>query len=417
MEKVTATIITIGDELLIGQTIDTNSAWMAQQLNAAGIWVHRRVAIGDDANAIAQALDEEKSKTNIILITGGLGPTADDITKPTLCKYFGGKLVEHAPTKARLIEMMQKRGLATLDRNMQQAMVPDVCTVIDNLRGTAPGMWFEQKGKVFVSMPGVPFEMKGLMEASVIPALVEKFQPPGLLHKTLLTAGMGESFVAERLVDFEAQLPGNIKLAYLPSFGVLKLRLTANGVDKIAAEKELEIQFHKLAALVEDIMVADEDISMAEIVAQIMRKAGASIGTAESCTGGGIGAVISSIAGSSDYFKGGVTSYANEVKTGILGVQENTLKLYGAVSEETALEMVNGALKVLHTDYAVAVTGIMGPGGGSDDKPVGTVWIATANNKRAYTRKYEWRYDRKRNTALTITAALVQLKRFVEAKL
>ncbi|RAJ05094.1 nicotinamide-nucleotide amidase [Chitinophaga skermanii] len=417
MEKVTATIITIGDELLIGQTIDTNSAWMAQHLNAVGIWVQRRVAVGDSVEAIVQALNEESQTTNIILITGGLGPTADDITKPTLCKYFGGRLVEHQPTKERITALFASRGLPTLDRNMAQAMVPDVCTVIDNMRGTAPGMWFDKDGKVFVSMPGVPFEMKGMMEDSVIPKLVERFNPPGLLHQTLLTAGMGESFVAERLVDFEAGLPGTIKLAYLPSFGLLKLRLTANGKNREEAKRDLDLQFEQLKALLEDITVAEEDIPMSEVIAKLMLARGTTVGTAESCTGGGIAAAITSLSGSSTYFKGGIVSYANEIKQNVLGVKEETLAQFGAVSEETVREMVAGALKVLNTDYIMAVSGIMGPNGGSEDKPVGTVWIASGDKNRIVAVKHHMRYDRKRNIALTINAAMNQLKKFIEGKI
>lgn len=284
--NVYATIITIGDELLIGQTIDTNSAWMAQELNKIGIWVHRRVAIGDVWEDIWKALDEESRLSEVILITGGLGPTADDITKPLLSQYFGGRLVvnEEALNNVRnIFTNILKRPL--IERNLKQAEVPDVCTVIQNKRGTAPGMWFEKEGKVFISMPGVPHEMKGMMINNVLPSLQEKFQLPPIIHRTLLTAGIGESFLAERISDFESTLPPNIKLAYLPNYGMVKLRLSARGRgEKLQAE--LEAEFDMLKQKVSDVMVVDEDLSLQQVVGKLLAERGKTMGTAESCTGG-----------------------------------------------------------------------------------------------------------------------------------
>jgi nicotinamide-nucleotide amidase len=412
-QKVVASIITIGDELLIGQTIDTNSAWMAQQLNAMGIWVHRRVAIGDVKEAIVKALDDESALSPIVLITGGLGPTADDITKPTLAEYFGGTLVRDEATFKQVMEFFESRGLPPLQRNMDQALVPDVCTVLHNKRGTAPGMWFEKDGKVFVSMPGVPFEMKGLMEDHVLPRLKEYFQTPVVVHQTLIIAGMGESFVAERLVDFEAQLPANIKLAYLPSLGTIKLRLTAHGQDKLSTAASLSMQFHKLKDILADIVIADQDQPIAEVVGQLLQAKGKTVGTAESCTGGFIAHSMTLVPGSSAWYKGSVVSYANEIKTRMLGVKPETLAAHGAVSEAVVKEMVQGALGHLQTDYVIAVSGIMGPDGGTPEKPVGTVWVAVGNATETVAVKFQLRYDRYLNIQMTAAYAMNELRKII----
>lgn len=412
-QKVVASIITIGDELLIGQTIDTNSAWMAQQLNAMGIWVHRRVAIGDVKEAIVKALDDESAVSPIILITGGLGPTADDITKPTLAQYFGGTLVRDEATFKQVMEFFESRGLPPLQRNMDQALVPDVCKVLHNKRGTAPGMWFEKDGKVFVSMPGVPYEMKGLMEDHVLPRLKEYFQTPVVVHQTLIIAGMGESFVAERLIDFEAQLPANIKLAYLPSLGTIKLRLTAHGKDKLSTAASLSMQFHQLKEILADIVVAEHDQPMAEVIGQLLAAKGKTVGTAESCTGGFIAHSITLVPGSSAWYRGSVISYANEIKTRILGVQPATLAAHGAVSEAVVKEMVRGALAHLQTDYVIAVSGIMGPDGGTPEKPVGTVWVGVGSATETVAAKFQLRYDRYLNIQMTAAYAMNELRKII----
>jgi nicotinamide-nucleotide amidase len=412
MRRIFATIITIGDELLIGQTIDTNSAWMAQELNKIGVWVHRRVAVGDVWKDIWQALDEESKLSDIILITGGLGPTADDITKPLLCQYFNGRMVINQAALNNVITIFEKLNRPLLDRNLKQAEVPDTCVVLQNSRGTAPGMLFEKDDRIFVSMPGVPHEMKGMMIADVLPKLRARFQLLPIVHRTLLTAGIGESFLAERITEFESSLPGNIKLAYLPNYGMVKLRLTATGNDaKTLAE--LEAVFDMLKQQVADVMVIDEDISLQEAVGRLLRTQNKTMATAESCTGGYIAHLITSIRGSSNYFKGSVVSYDNEVKEKILNVSHDTLKSMGAVSEDTVIQMIKGTLQNLRTDYALATSGIMGPDGGSNEKPVGTVWIAVGNREKVRTHVFHFRFDRQRNIEMTAQNALNMLRKFI----
>ncbi|MBS1609705.1 MAG: CinA family nicotinamide mononucleotide deamidase-related protein [Bacteroidetes bacterium] len=411
-----ASIITIGDELLIGQTIDTNSAFIAQELNKIGVWIKRRVAVGDVWNDIGQALDEESKHSQIILITGGLGPTADDITKPLLCEYFGGKLIVNEEVLAHvkyLFEKVYRRPAPMLERNLKQAEVPDVCTVLPNTIGTAPGMWFEKEGKIFVSMPGVPIEMKGLLINEVIPLLKTRFQLPLIIHKTAFTFGMGESMIAERIKDFESALPPHIKLAYLPGFGLVKLRLTMVADNKETGEKEIEPLFSKLKQLVNDVLVSDEDEGLEVAIGKLLLKQNKSMATAESCTGGNIAHLITTIPGSSQYFKGTVVSYANEAKENVLHVNHDTLTSAGAVSEETVREMVKGVLKTMNTDYALATSGIMGPDGGSEEKPVGTVWIAAGNNQKTETLKLNLRFDRLRNIEQTSLTALNFLRKFI----
>src|SRR5258708_7140651 len=413
MENIIAGIITIGDELLIGQVIDTNSAWMAQELNKNGIWVGHRVAVGDVREDIWQALDEEFRRASIILITGGLGPTADDITKPLLCDYFGGKMVvspEALDNVKRIFERLQR---PMITRNLQQAEVPDTCTVIPNHRGTAPGMWFEKEGRIFVSMPGVPHEMKGMMTDSVMPALRKLFKLPFIAHRTLLTAGIGESFLADHIATFEEALPSSIKLAYLPNYGMVRLRLTIQGEDPMTLEKVLQQQFDTLKGLVSEWMATDEDISLQEAIGRLLKARGKTLGTAESCTGGYIAHLITTIPGSSNYFKGSVVSYANEVKEKVLQVSPDILSANGAVSEPTVEAMVKGALQLLDTDFVVATSGIMGPGGGSPEKPVGTVWVAVGNHQKIITQKFAFRFDRQRNIELAATNALNLLRKFI----
>lgn len=415
---VLCSIITIGDELLIGQTIDTNSAFIAQELNKIGVWVKRRVAVGDAYDDIWNALDEEGKQSDIVIITGGLGPTADDITKPLLCKYFGGKLVVNEEVLAHvkyLFEKVFRRPGPMLKRNLKQAEVPDNCIVLHNKRGTAPGMLFHKDRRVYISLPGVPHEMKGLMTDEVIPLLLKEFQLPAIVHKTAFTAGQGESMIAELLKDFEPSLPSHIKLAYLPNYGMVKLRLTSQGENKEEVEKELMPYFEKLQELVKDYLVTNEDEGLEIVIGKIMKAKGKTMGTAESCTGGYIAHLITAVPGSSAYYKGSVVSYANEVKQNVLGVKYKTLQSFGAVSEETVKEMVTGAIKTLQVDYALAVSGIMGPDGGTEEKPVGTVWIAVANKEKTETLKLNLRFDRQRNISITAANALNFLRKFVLA--
>ena len=416
-----ASIITIGDELLIGQVIDTNSAWMAQELNKAGIWVKRRVAVGDSWDEIWQALDEESKHADIILITGGLGPTADDITKPLLCKYFGGKMVtdqkvlEHVKY---LFEKVFKRPPPILDRNLKQADVPDTCTVLHNERGTAPGMWFEKDGKVYVSMPGVPHEMKGIMTSTVLPRLQQHFTMSAIVSRTLLTFGIGESFLAERIKDFEEALPANIKLAYLPNYGMVRLRLTGTADNTALITANIETQFDTLKKLLPDVIVTDEDEPMEKVVGKLLKARNKTMATAESCTGGYIAHRITANAGSSEYFKGSIVSYANEVKEYLLGVPHDYFTTVGAVSEEVVKGMVTGVLNEIKADYAIAVSGIMGPGGATPEKPVGMVWVAAGNKEKITTQLFNFRFDRMRNIEITAMNALNLLRKFIieEAK-
>ena len=413
-----ASIITIGDELLIGQVIDTNSAWMAQELNKVGIRVVRRVAVGDVWEEIWTALDEESSHADIILITGGLGPTADDITKPLLCKYFNGSMVVDAGSLANvknIFENILKRPM--IERNLKQAEVPDNCKVILNKRGTAPGMWFQKSmpgvEKIFVSMPGVPHEMKGMMTDDVIPALTQQFSFPHIAHRTLITAGVGESFLADLIQNFEEALPADIKLAYLPNYGMVRLRLSATGVDKTTTEARLEQQFTALQVLVKDYLVTNEDLPMQEVVARLLIADNKTVSTAESCTGGYIASLLTAKAGASAFYTGSVVSYSYEAKETLLQVDKNILETLGAVSEAVVIQMAKGALKNIQADYTIAVSGIMGPDGGTDDKPVGTVWIAVGNNNKIIAKKMQFRFDRQRNIELTATNALNMLRCFI----
>lgn len=418
MKPINASIITIGDELLIGQTIDTNSAFIAQELNKIGVWVRRRVAVGDVYDDIWTALDEEGRQSDIVIITGGLGPTADDITKPLLCKYFGGQLVVNEKVLAHvkyLFEIVFRRPPPILDRNLKQAEVPDVCTVLHNERGTAPGMLFKKKETVFISLPGVPHEMKGLITHEVIPYILNNFELPSIVHRTAFTFGQGESMIAEMLKDFEPFLPEHIKLAYLPNYGMVKLRLTARGNDKVTVERELLPYFEQLQELVKEYLVANEDVGLELVIGNLLKEKGKTMGTAESCTGGFIAHLITANAGSSAYYKGSIVSYANEVKENVLGVKHDTLETAGAVSEETIQQMVKGAIATLGVDFALATSGIMGPDGGTDQKPVGTVWIAVGNTEKVETMKLNLRFDRQRNISMTSSNALNFLRKFILA--
>jgi nicotinamide-nucleotide amidase len=414
--QINASIITIGDELLIGQTIDTNSGWMAGELNKIGVWVKRRVAVGDVWDDIRNALDEESKIADIILITGGLGPTADDITKPLLCEYFGGKLVVNEQVLAHvkyLFEKVFRRPGPILERNLKQAEIPDVCTVLMNERGTAPGMWFEKNKKIFVSMPGVPHEMKGLMKKEVLPRLQRHFKMPFILHQTFLTYGTGESILAEKIKDWEEALPSHIKLAYLPHYGNVRLRLTGISDDKSKLEKELEVQSALLKPLIMEWLVIDDDMTIQQVVAKLLKEKKQTVSTAESCTGGYIAHLLTIDAGASSNFKGSVVAYDNQVKEDILNVPHETIGAVGAVSEEVVRQMVKGALEKMKTDFALATSGIMGPDGGSEQKPVGTVWVGVGNHKRIEAQIFHFRFDRLRNIEQTAHTALNVLRKFI----
>jgi nicotinamide-nucleotide amidase len=406
-ENLHATLITIGDELLIGQTIDTNSAWMATELNNIGVTVKRRVAVGDAWQEIWSALEEESQTAQLILITGGLGPTSDDITKPLLCEFFGGKMVVDEAARENVIEIFTKKlNRPLLDRNLKQAEVPNNCRVIQNSRGTAPGMWFEKNGVIFVSMPGVPNEMKGMMTRDVIPAIKERFILKPVQHRTLLTAGIGESFLAEKLIGFESELPSSIKMAYLPNYGMVRIRLSSQ-TDNAPVDE----QFEKLKLLVSEYLVVDKDLTIQGTIAEKLLNRKQTLSVAESCTGGYISHLLTSIPGSSGFFLGSVIAYDNEVKKKLLGVDQESLDNHGAVSMETVIKMAIGVRERTGSDFSLATSGIMGPGGGTETKPVGTVYVACSTPTSTASIAFHFRFDRKRNIELTAAHALDFLRK------
>lgn len=418
MESINASIITIGDELLIGQVIDTNSAFIAQALNKIGVSVINRMAVGDDAVAIADALDAAALKNNIVIITGGLGPTADDITKPLLNSYFGGKMVVHAPSLAHItyiFETIHKRPM--IDRNRKQAEVPDVCEVLFNEKGTAPGMLFKKNGVFFFALPGVPHEMKWLTETLVLPIIQKNFGSNFIGHRTLLTAGIGESFLAELIAPFEQALPANIKLAYLPKFGMVRLRLTTSDKDENAMNNSLDSQFESLKIAVAEYLVTDQDDPMEVVVGNLLKAKNHTVATAESCTGGFIGHLLSKHAGSSQFYTGGVISYDNRIKTEFLDVSTTILQTVGAVSKEAVEQMALAVRTKMGTDYAISVSGIMGPSGQTNEKPLGMVWIGVANKEKVVSKVFYLRFDRARNIEVTATQAINLLRLLIINKI
>lgn len=414
MNKTYASIITIGDELLIGQVIDTNSSWIAQELNKAGILVKNRVAVGDNREDIWQAIDDAMSKSSLVLITGGLGPTADDITKSLLCDYFGGKMVMDQATLDHVTHIFKhilKRPM--IERNTLQAQVPDVCTVLKNEKGTAPGMLFTKNNIRLIAMPGVPHEMKWIMQHHVMP-LVAKWYSSGFIeHRTLLTAGIGESFLAEQIKDFEAALPSHIKLAYLPNYGMVRLRLSAWGTNQIDLNKDLDNQFNQLKNNVLEYLVTDKDEPMEMVVGHLLKQKNQTVATAESCTGGYIAHLLSKHAGSSTFYTGSIISYANIIKEQLLDVPHETLITVGAVSKEAVQQMAISVREKMNTDYSIAVSGIMGPGGATEEKAVGLVWIGVASKNKVITKHFQFRFDRERNINLTAINALNMLRAMI----
>ena len=373
-----ATILTIGDELLIGQIVDTNSVFIARQLNAAGVVVCERTSIGDDHAQIVAALERALDRSQIVILTGGLGPTKDDITKRTLAKIFRSEMRYDDEVGAHVERMLAQRGITFNALNRAQAMVPECCTVLFNAHGTAPGMWFERDGKVAVALPGVPFEMEHLMLDEVMPRLKSRFALRQIVHRTLITSGLAESMLAERIEDWEAALPPYLKLAYLPNPGAVRLRLSAYEVDGASAAEEIGRQFEVLRRLIPEHVVGFETASVQELVHDRLTERGLTLAVAESCTGGTIAARFTALPGASAYFRCGVVAYSNEAKHDLLGVDPQAIERHGAVSEEVARQMAQGVRRAARADYAVATTGIAGPTGGSERKPVGTVWIAVA---------------------------------------
>ncbi len=413
-----AEIINIGDELLIGQVINTNAAWMAEQLNLSGIPVHQVTVISDRREHILEALKEAEHRAEIVLLSGGIGPTLDDITKQTLCEFFNTRLVFSGEAYHDIETLFAGRGYPMTESNRKQAELPECCISIPNMNGTARGMWFEKErpggGKtVFVSMPGVPFEMKEMMSRTILPRLCETFHPPFILHRTLLTQGVGESFLAERLEEWERSLSRDIRLAYLPQPGIVRLRLSALGPDEAELHRKVNAEVVRLEALLPDCLFGYDDDTLEEVVGRKLARGNATIATAESCTGGTLASLITRIPGSSAYFKGSVVAYANEIKSGILGVEAEDLRRHGAVSREVVLQMARGVQTLFGTDYAIATTGIAGPGGGSAEKPVGTAWIGIATPHGVTAHHFLFGDHRERNIRRTVLAALNLLRKAI----
>jgi len=403
-------IISIGDELLIGQVINSNASWMGQKLSEQGMIINRMVAVADTREAILNALENSARNARLVLVTGGLGPTKDDLTKDIACEYFESKLVLNEEVRAHVELFFKKRGFDLTKLNYWQAMVPDNCRVIPNDVGTAPGMYFEKNEVHYLFMPGVPMEMKHIMESWAIPFFKEICKPQAYVEKTVLTHGMGESFLADKIASWENELPDYFSLAYLPSPGRVRLRISARGNHKDNLQKELDSQINKLKSILGKLFYGYNDDTIEEVVGKLLLKNKASLSTAESCTGGLIAHKITTIAGSSQYFKGSVVAYANEIKEAVLDVDASDLELYGAVSEQVVLQMAENVRKLYKTDYALAVSGIAGPDGGTEEKPVGTVWIAMATVDKVVARNFLFGGERMRNIDWAYQSALNMLR-------
>ncbi len=416
MKIIYAEVITIGDEILYGQITDTNSKWISEELDKIGIKTIRKSSVGDQKQQILNILDESLQRADIVLITGGLGPTKDDITKKTLAEYFNDELVINPHAEEFVRSFFEKRGRPFTELNRQQAAIPSRCTYLHNATGTAPGMWFNHDGKFIVSMPGVPIEMKYLMSNEVIPRLKSKFDLPEIVHKIIRTIGLGESFLAERIENWEDSLPENIKLAYLPSFGEVKLRLTGIGEDRLKIEEQIEVQVKKLIPLIEEHIFSFENEEIEKSIGKILNESETSLSVAESCTGGYLSHLLTSIPGSSAYFMGGVVSYSNEAKMDVLKVKQETLTKFGAVSEQTVIEMAEGVRNLMKTTYGIATSGIAGPDGGTEEKPVGTVWLAVTDGKQTLTKKLSLGKIRIVNIEYSAKAALNFLRILTKGK-
>lgn len=408
-----ASIITIGDEILIGQIVDTNSSWIAQQLNLAGIWVHQMRSVGDEEPAIQQALRDGLADSDLLVFTGGLGPTKDDITARTFADFFECPLVFDAATYDHICRFFERLGRTAGEAHRRQCFLPEKAILLPNSMGTAPGMWFDHQGKVVVSLPGVPYEMKSLMEKEVLPRLRQKFNIQAVVHRTILTAGEGESRIAERLEVFENELPSFVKLAYLPNLGQVRLRLSAKGNDLQLVQQVIQDKTQELIGIIPDLVFGFDQETLETVLGQLLLDNNLSLVTAESCTGGRISHTLTSVPGSSAYFKGALVAYSNELKVNHLGVSAQTLAQHGAVSEATVVEMVKGALHAYQSNLAIAVSGIAGPGGGTPEKPVGTIWVAVGNQHHVETQKLQLGKDRMLNIKFTTTFALNMARQFV----
>lgn len=413
-----AEIITIGDEILIGQIVDTNSAFIGKELNKIGVSVYQITSVQDDQAHILKSLKEAEENADIIIITGGLGPTKDDITKHTLCDYFEDSLVENEKVLAHIEYLFSKYIKTPIsDINRQQALVPSKAKVLTNRFGTAPGMWLEKNGKVFVSLPGVPYEMKALITNEVLPRLRERFKFPYIIHKTILTYGLGESAIANRIEAFEDNLPDFIKLAYLPNLGRVRLRLSAKSKDKSKVENEMQKQLDSLLPQIQDVFVGfEEDLSLEAIIGKQLMQKGKTLAVAESCTGGNIAHAITTNAGASKYFRGSVVAYATESKVNILNVSEDDIQKYSVVSEQVAKAMAKGVLELYDTDYAISTTGNAGPLKGEADAEVGTVWIGLATKTEVYAQVFKFSNQREKTIMKATNKAFELLQKEILKK-
>ena len=406
-------IITIGDEILIGQIVDTNSAFIAKSLDSIGVQTHEMISVSDNKNHILDTFAKYQNKVDIVLITGGLGPTKDDITKKTFCDYFEDELIIDQKVEKHVIELIER----VLNRpasqiNKDQALVPSKCTVLQNQVGTAPGMWMKKENTVFVSLPGVPYEMKYLIENEIIPKIVKEYERPYIIHKTILTYGQGESLVAERIENWENSLPNFIKLAYLPSPGRVRLRLTARGIDKKKLEKAIESNVVLLSQLIGDIIVGFEDTETIEVVvAELLKKQNKTISTAESCTGGKIAQVLTSVIGASSYFKGSIVSYATETKKEVLGISDDLIQKQSVVSAEVAKQMAINIKSLMKTDYAIATTGNAGPEKGDSAAEIGTVFIALATPDTVIVEEFNFGQPREKVIDRTVVQSLEMVRK------
>jgi len=408
-----AIIINIGDELLIGQVTNFNASWMAEQLNTIGVDVLRIVVISDKETEIINVLKIAETLADVILITGGLGPTNDDLTKETLCKYYNTRLVFDENTYNDIAGFFKQRGVPVSETNRQQAEVPENCIVIRNKQGTAPGLWFENNGKVVVATPGVPYEMKTMMTDSIIPMIGKRMTDETIVHKTILTQGIGESFLADMIEKWENNLPTYIKLAYLPSPGLVRLRMTARGNNRDELKKEIEKEVLTLQSIIPDNIYGYDTETFEQIIGKLLTAKGKTLATAESCTGGYLAHCITKVPGSSLYYKGSVIAYSNEIKENVLGVSKQTLLNHGAVSEETVKEMVENIRKKFNVDYSVAISGIAGPDSGTAEKPVGLVWIAVASTDETIVQKFQFGNIRMVNIKRAAVTALNLLRKML----
>lgn len=401
MKPILAEVITIGDEILFGQITDTNTQWIGAELTKIGIRTVRKSSVGDTREAILAVLEEATQRADLVILTGGLGPTKDDITKVTLCDYFNTSLERNPEALAFVTQFFEKRGRQITEINARQADLPINATYVPNDWGTAPGMWFYENDTVYVSLPGVPFEMKNLMQYRIIPMLQKQFETPVIVHKIIRTVGIGESFLAETIANWEDSLPPHIKLAYLPSFGQVRLRLTGTGTDSGRMKEEIDAQVQTVLPLIQSYVFGYDDDELETVVAKLLSEKSWMLATAESCTGGFVASQVTKYSGSSAYFVGGVVSYSNTVKVSQLGVKPETLSQFGAVSEQTVREMAEGVRKVLGANVGIATSGIAGPNGGTPEKPVGTIWIACSTEKQTVARLLKLGPYREQNIQLT----------------